>query len=74
MQQPGQKIGIICSNDVSFVLAQWGIWMSGNIAVPLQKANLSSDELEGRFKMAECAMIVTDEANLKIVRRSYNYN
>ena len=30
-----QKVGVICPNGVSFVVAQWATWMTGNIFVPL---------------------------------------
>ncbi|XP_023560980.1 acyl-CoA synthetase family member 3, mitochondrial isoform X2 [Octodon degus] len=31
----GERISFLCSNDVSYVIAQWASWMSGGIAVPL---------------------------------------
>nr|XP_042133751.1 malonate--CoA ligase ACSF3, mitochondrial isoform X3 [Peromyscus maniculatus bairdii] len=30
-----ERISFLCSNDVSYVVAQWASWMSGGIAVPL---------------------------------------
>lgn len=30
-----ERVSLLCSNDVSFVVAQWATWMSGGIAVPL---------------------------------------
>ncbi|KAJ8710220.1 hypothetical protein PYW07_009586 [Mythimna separata] len=30
-----RTIAYMCSNDASHIIAQWAIWMSGNIAVPL---------------------------------------
>lgn len=30
-----ERIGFLCSNDVTYVIAQWACWASGNIAVPL---------------------------------------
>jgi malonyl-CoA/methylmalonyl-CoA synthetase len=30
-----ERVSFLCSNDVSYVVAQWASWMSGGIAVPL---------------------------------------
>ncbi|XP_049558796.1 malonate--CoA ligase ACSF3, mitochondrial isoform X6 [Orcinus orca] len=30
-----ERVSLLCSNDISFVVAQWATWMSGGIAVPL---------------------------------------
>ena len=30
-----QKICVLCPNGLSFVVAQWATWMTGNIFVPL---------------------------------------
>ncbi|XP_003800854.1 acyl-CoA synthetase family member 3, mitochondrial isoform X2 [Otolemur garnettii] len=30
-----ERVAFLCSNDVSYVVAQWASWMSGGIAVPL---------------------------------------
>ncbi|XP_004437078.1 PREDICTED: acyl-CoA synthetase family member 3, mitochondrial [Ceratotherium simum simum] len=32
-----ERISFMCSNDVSYVVAQWASWMSGGIAVPLYR-------------------------------------
>ncbi|KAG5200369.1 hypothetical protein JEQ12_004903 [Ovis aries] len=32
-----ERVSLLCSNDVSFVVAQWATWMSGGVAVPLYK-------------------------------------
>ncbi|XP_052512140.1 malonate--CoA ligase ACSF3, mitochondrial isoform X2 [Budorcas taxicolor] len=32
-----ERVSLLCSNDVSFVVAQWAAWMSGGVAVPLYK-------------------------------------
>lgn len=29
--KPGQRIMFLCPNDASYVITQWGIWMSGHI-------------------------------------------
>lgn len=31
----GERVSFLCSNDVSYVVAQWASWMSGGVAVPL---------------------------------------
>lgn len=33
----------MCSNDVSYVVAQWASWMSGGIAVPLYRKHPQAD-------------------------------
>ncbi|XP_035298631.1 malonate--CoA ligase ACSF3, mitochondrial isoform X1 [Cricetulus griseus] len=30
-----ERVSFLCSNDVSYVVAQWASWMSGGVAVPL---------------------------------------
>lgn len=30
-----ERVSFLCSNDVSYVIAQWASWMSGGVAVPL---------------------------------------
>ncbi|XP_069312476.1 malonate--CoA ligase ACSF3, mitochondrial isoform X1 [Eulemur rufifrons] len=32
-----ERVAFLCSNDVSYVVAQWASWMSGGIAVPLYR-------------------------------------
>ena len=31
----GQRICVVCPKGVGFVVAKWGIWMSGNVVVPV---------------------------------------
>ncbi|XP_006860328.1 PREDICTED: acyl-CoA synthetase family member 3, mitochondrial [Chrysochloris asiatica] len=31
----GERVSFLCSNDASYVVAQWASWMSGGVAVPL---------------------------------------
>lgn len=30
-----ERVSFLCSNDISYVVAQWASWMSGGVAVPL---------------------------------------
>nr|XP_012592568.2 acyl-CoA synthetase family member 3, mitochondrial [Microcebus murinus] len=32
-----ERVAFLCSNDVSYVVAQWASWMSGGVAVPLYR-------------------------------------
>lgn len=38
-----ERISFMCSNDVSYVVAQWASWMSGGIAVPLYRKHPQAD-------------------------------
>lgn len=38
-----ERISFMCSNDVSYVVAQWASWMSGGIAVPLFRKHPQAD-------------------------------
>lgn len=38
-----ERISFMCSNDVSYVVAQWASWMSGGIAVPLYRKHPLAD-------------------------------
>ncbi|XP_071076142.1 malonate--CoA ligase ACSF3, mitochondrial isoform X6 [Desmodus rotundus] len=38
-----ERIAFMCSNDVSYVIAQWASWMSGGIAVPLYRKHPQAD-------------------------------
>lgn len=52
-----QKICVICPNGLSFVVAQWATWMTGNIFVPLSK-NHSVSALEYFVKDCKASLII----------------
>ncbi|XP_051830731.1 malonate--CoA ligase ACSF3, mitochondrial isoform X1 [Antechinus flavipes] len=53
----GERISFICSNDVSYVIAQWASWMSGGIAVPLYKKHPAS-ELEYVIRDSQSSLVI----------------
>ena len=53
----GNRICLICSNGVNFVIAKWAIWMSGNIVVPLSPDH-SPDALNYFVKACQSSMII----------------
>ncbi|XP_068941645.1 malonate--CoA ligase ACSF3, mitochondrial [Petaurus breviceps papuanus] len=53
----GERISFICSNDVSYVIAQWASWMSGGIAVPLCKKHPVS-ELEYVIQDSQSSLVI----------------
>jgi malonyl-CoA/methylmalonyl-CoA synthetase len=52
-----QKICLVCPNGVSFVVAQWATWMSGNIVVPLSSSH-STDALEYFAKDCKASLVI----------------
>ena len=57
-----QKICVLCPNGLSFVVAQWATWMTGNIFVPLSK-NHSVSALEYFVKDSKASLIIGTEAS-----------
>merc|ERR1719150_450061 len=58
-----QKICVLCPNGLSFVVAQWATWMTGNIFVPLSK-NHSLTALEYFVKDCKASLIIgTDQSS-----------
>ncbi|XP_077419734.1 malonate--CoA ligase ACSF3, mitochondrial isoform X1 [Vanacampus margaritifer] len=53
----GKPISFLCGNDASYTVAQWAIWMSGGIAVPLYKKHPAS-ELEYIITDSHSALLV----------------
>lgn len=52
------RIAFLCPNEVSYVIAQWAGWLSGNIVVPLHR-NHPTLHLEYYIKDSQCALVVT---------------
>lgn len=57
-----QKICVLCPNGLSFVVAQWATWMTGNIFVPLSK-NHSVSALEYFVKDCKASLIIGTTAS-----------
>jgi len=54
------KVGFLCSNDASYTICQWSIWMSGAVAVPLATSHPLS-ELQYILEDSQCVMLVSDK-------------
>ena len=39
----GERIAFLCDNNLSYVVAQWAVWLCGAIAVPLCKSHPTSE-------------------------------
>ena len=65
-----QAISLICPNGVSYVIAQWAIWMSGNIVVPLSGEH-TPETLEYFIKDSKSVLVITANGMLDRVSKSY---
>ncbi|XP_007477372.1 malonate--CoA ligase ACSF3, mitochondrial [Monodelphis domestica] len=62
----GERISFICSNDVSYVIAQWASWMSGGIAVPLYKKHPAS-ELEYVIRDSQSSLVIAGNEYVDLI-------
>lgn len=53
-----ERVAFLCPNDVSYVIAQWGTWMAGHIAVPLCPKH-PHPQLEYVVKDCQASAIIT---------------
>lgn len=53
----GKQISFLCANDASYTVAQWAVWMSGGIAVPLYRKHPQS-ELEYIISDSQSSLLV----------------
>lgn len=62
----GERVCLLCPNDVSYVVGQWATWMSGSISVPLSPRH---PELQLRYFVedSQSKMIITTEELGKMV-------
>lgn len=51
-----QKIGLVTSNGVSFLISLWAVWLSGNVAVPL---DAKDEKLEAKLEDSKCPLVIT---------------
>lgn len=54
----GERVCILCPNDVSYVVAQLSVWMSGSIAVPLSDKHPPA-QLEYFIQDSQCRIVVS---------------
>lgn len=62
----GERISFLCSNDVSYIVAQWASWMSGAIAVPLFRKHPPA-QLEYFIKDSQSSMVLAGPEYLQLV-------
>ncbi|XP_045843964.1 malonate--CoA ligase ACSF3, mitochondrial isoform X1 [Meles meles] len=62
-----ERVSFMCSNDVSYVVAQWASWMSGGIAVPLYRKHPQA-ELEYFIRDSRSAVVLASQEYLELLR------
>ena len=53
-----QKINLVCPNDISYIVGQWAIWMSGNIVVPISGQH-TDNALEYFMNDSESSLVIS---------------
>lgn len=61
-----ERVSFLCSNDVSYVVAQWASWMSGGIAVPLYRKHPQA-ELEYFIRDSRSAVVLASQEYLELL-------
>ncbi|XP_060040993.1 malonate--CoA ligase ACSF3, mitochondrial isoform X2 [Erinaceus europaeus] len=62
-----ERISFLCSNDASYVVAQWASWMSGAIAVPLYRKHPPA-ELEYFIQDSQSSIVIADQEHEDLLR------
>ncbi|XP_032709653.1 malonate--CoA ligase ACSF3, mitochondrial isoform X2 [Lontra canadensis] len=62
-----ERVSFLCSNDVSYVVAQWASWMGGGIAVPLYRKHPQA-ELEYFIQDSRSAVVLASQEYLELLR------
>ncbi|XP_022367251.1 acyl-CoA synthetase family member 3, mitochondrial isoform X4 [Enhydra lutris kenyoni] len=62
-----ERVSFLCSNDVSYVVAQWASWMGGGIAVPLYRKHPQA-ELEYFIRDSRSAVVLASQEYLELLR------
>ena len=62
-----ERVSFLCSNDVSYVVAQWASWMSGGIAVPLYKKHPPA-ELEYFIRDSRSSVVLAGQEYMELLR------
>ncbi|XP_051024827.1 malonate--CoA ligase ACSF3, mitochondrial [Acomys russatus] len=59
-----ERVSFLCSNDVSYVVAQWASWMSGGVAVPLYWKHPEA-QLEYFIQDSQSSVVVVGQEHLE---------
>ncbi|KAF3817551.1 hypothetical protein GH733_012838 [Mirounga leonina] len=62
-----ERVSFLCSNDVSYVVAQWASWMSGGIAVPLYRKHPRA-ELERFIRDSRSSVVLAGQEYVELLR------
>ncbi|XP_030153768.1 malonate--CoA ligase ACSF3, mitochondrial isoform X2 [Lynx canadensis] len=61
-----ERVSFMCSNDVSYVVAQWASWMSGGVAVPLYRKHPQA-ELEYVIRDSRSAVVLAGQEYVELL-------
>ncbi|XP_053762750.1 malonate--CoA ligase ACSF3, mitochondrial isoform X5 [Panthera pardus] len=61
-----ERVSFMCSNDVSYVVAQWASWMSGGVAVPLYRKHPQA-ELEYVIRDSRSAAVLAGREYVELL-------
>ncbi|XP_062965526.1 malonate--CoA ligase ACSF3, mitochondrial isoform X2 [Cynocephalus volans] len=61
-----ERISFLCSNDVSYVIAQWASWMSGGIAVPLYRKH-PEVQLEYFIRDSQSSVVIAGQEYVELL-------
>uniref|UniRef100_A0A673UZN3 Acyl-CoA synthetase family member 3 n=1 Tax=Suricata suricatta TaxID=37032 RepID=A0A673UZN3_SURSU len=61
-----ERVSFLCSNDVSYVVAQWASWMSGGVAVPLYRKHPQA-ELEYVIRDSRSAAVLAGQEHVELL-------
>ncbi|XP_071504032.1 malonate--CoA ligase ACSF3, mitochondrial-like [Diadema antillarum] len=53
-----ERVAFLCPNNVAYTVTQWGVWMSGGMAVPLCKTHPES-ELEYVIEDSQTSLVIS---------------
>lgn len=56
----GARVAFLCQNDITYVVAQWAIWMTGGVGVPLCKVH-PQPELEYYVENSKSSILIASE-------------
>ncbi|XP_034528546.1 malonate--CoA ligase ACSF3, mitochondrial isoform X16 [Ailuropoda melanoleuca] len=62
-----ERVSFLCSNDVSYVVAQWASWMSGGVAVPLYRKHPQA-ELEYFIQDSRSSVVLAGQEYVELLR------
>ncbi|XP_058530022.1 malonate--CoA ligase ACSF3, mitochondrial isoform X2 [Ochotona princeps] len=61
-----ERVSFLCSNDASYVVAQWASWMSGGIAVPLYRKHPAA-QLEYYIQDSQSSVVVASPEHMELL-------